>query len=139
MDILCPHCGEIINIKGLAPDKKPKPIVMPYFETWNTFAKEAGLPGCRETNTIVLKSLNARIKEKGFPEDFRDALEYIRGNSFYRGLNDTHWKANLEYLCRPSKAEELAAKYRVEKENGHPKPQGPSGSPDRLLSGTGPE
>jgi hypothetical protein len=41
-------------------------------------------------------------------EDFRAALSFIERSAFHRGENDRGWKADLAWLLKSGKAEELA-------------------------------
>ena len=141
-DVTCPHCGFIFQVEESKQEKPKKPIskakaekVMVFIEAWNAFAKEKNLPLVRESNETVRAKILTRCSEKGFAEDFLDALNLIAMKSFYRGLNDTKWTANLEYLLRPGKSEELAQKYRAEIQHGS-KPTTYSPGTSRLLSRT---
>lgn len=139
-EVTCPHCGFPFDVKVEKPKRqnaseKNKELAVAYIETWNEFAEENGMPKVRTNNEVILAKLATRIREPAFREDFLVALNCIKTFSFYRGLNDTHWKASLEYLTRPGKAEELAAKFISEKQRGRSTSTFAPTS-DRLLSRT---
>lgn len=122
-EVICPHCGFPFEAKTEKPKRqtasqKNKDLAVAYIETWNEFAEANDMPKVRPNNEVILAKLATRIREPAFSEDFLDALNCIKSFSFYRGMNDTHWKASLEYLTRPGKAEELAAKFASEKNRG---------------------
>ncbi len=137
IEIVCPHCGVPITVDPETLQAKPPKIqAIPYIETWNAFAKQHSLPLVRETNQPILKALNTRLTEKGFAEDFGDALKTIERESFWRGQNERQWKITLAFLVRPGKAEELAQRHRLELER-HATGNGKNpGADPRLLSRT---
>ena len=140
-EVVCPHCGFPFEVKSEKPKRmtasqKNKDLAVAYIETWNEFAEENAMPKVRPNNEVILTKLATRIKEPAFREDFLTALNGIKTFSFYRGVNDTHWKASLEYLTRPGKVEELAAKYESEKQRGRTTSTFTSASSERLLSRT---
>lgn len=136
-DVTCPHCGFIFQVeerkKKEVPETK-KQMVMTFIRVWNAFAKEKKLPEVRESNTTIQAKALSRLTEAGFAEDFQDALKLIATDSFFRGMNDRKWTADLEYMLRPGKVEQMAQRYRAaqvkrESANGSSNPSGAS----RLL------
>lgn len=107
----CPHCGgDLPEKEPPAPSEKVNEVI----NTWNEFAKPLALPLVREGNKKVVVQIRARLKEKTFAEDLPLALAQILSRDFYRGVNDTGWKANLEWLTRAGKAAELASARRAD-------------------------
>lgn len=78
-------------------------------ETWNQTTKGTNLPSARVTEKRR-KIINARLREKGWFEDFTAACTLVRSSDFHRGQNDRDWVANLDYMLQAGKATELAEK-----------------------------
>ena len=86
-------------------------------ETWNRMAKGVNLPCARLTEKRC-KTIQARLNEHGWLEDFTIACDYIRSTNFYRGENDRNWVANIDFLLQADKATALAEKAKAATLNG---------------------
>jgi hypothetical protein len=81
---------------------------------WNETATALGLPRCRGSAAIRGR-IATRLRDRDWLADFGDALRHLAAprSDHWRGKNDTGWKADLDYLLRAGKAEQLAGWYRV--------------------------
>lgn len=78
---------------------------------WNQAVEGTNLPKARVTSPRS-KAIATRLRERGWLDDFRQALAFLVGSEWHRGANDRGWIADLDYLLRPGKATQLAEKAR---------------------------
>ena len=55
-------------------------------------------------------TIQTRLKEPGWLEDFRAACAFLANTPWYAGDNDRRWTATLDFALQPGKATELAEK-----------------------------
>jgi hypothetical protein len=81
--------------------------VVRVLDMWNETAARSGLPRCRGA-AKVRTTIRIRMRSAGWFDALKAALAFLETSPFHRGQNDNRWKANLEWMLRPGKAEELA-------------------------------
>ena len=79
---------------------------------WNALAARRGLPQSRGKGKVA-QTIRTRLRAAGWLEDFTAALKFIDGSPFHRGENDRGWRADLTWLLKIGKVEELAEKAAV--------------------------
>ena len=67
-------------------------------ELWN---KQQGLRKCQVFSQGRKKSLNARIKDAWWLQNWQKGIELVSQSSFCTGENDRNWKADIEWFLRP--------------------------------------
>jgi len=86
-------------------------------EHWRTVAVKAGLPDVLKGTVEKLRSaMNARLKDPEWLPVFREAVSYAAAHpdgGWMRGEGDRRWKVTMEWLLKPGKAEDIAAKARA--------------------------
>lgn len=74
---------------------------------WNDLASKHGLTKARGMNETRRKSINARIKDAGGLDGVKDVIDYISTQPVLLGKqkfsDGRTWKADFEYLVRPTK------------------------------------
>lgn len=66
-------------------------------DLWQAMAKRTGLSAVRGLSAGRAASLRARIKEVGFA-GMKEAIEKIEASNHCRGLGDTGWKVDFDFL-----------------------------------------
>ena len=84
---------------------------------WRAVAVPAGLPNVFKGTVLKLRgTMNARLADADWLGLFREAVDYAArhpAGAWMRGEGDRAWKVTLEWLLKPGKAEETAAKARA--------------------------
>jgi hypothetical protein len=84
---------------------------------WRAVAVPAGLPDVLKGTSLKLRgAMNARLKDPAWLGLFREAVTFAARHpsaGWMRGAGDRAWKVSLEWLLKPDKAEETAAKARA--------------------------
>jgi hypothetical protein len=84
---------------------------------WRAVAVPAGLPDVLKGTSLKLRgAMNARLKDPAWLGLFREAVTFAARHpsaGWMRGEGDRAWKVSLEWLLKPDKAEETAAKARA--------------------------
>ncbi|NPD43899.1 helix-turn-helix domain-containing protein, partial [Providencia stuartii] len=81
---------------------------IPYIEIMNAFNEAAGdrLPNAESLNDKRKRAISKFLKELKEPtvEAAKNYFEYFMSSAkdFYFGENDSGWRANFDYLLRPS-------------------------------------
>lgn len=104
--------GEPRNQGTLLPSPSApaeSPAVEEVLSAWNAMADRAGLPKSRGAPK-VRRTIRTRLRAKGWREAFTEAIAFVETSSFHLGENDRGWKADLGWLLRDGKAEEIAEK-----------------------------
>ena len=82
--------------EGEDGDKSPGPAAV-LVEAWNGL----GLPQVVKLTSGRLKSVNARMSEPFFRENYSRGLEMVRESKFCNGGNDRAWKADFDWFVKP--------------------------------------
>lgn len=83
----------------LAPDTSE---IAEAVSAWNALADDVGLAKVQRVTDARAKALRLRLRECGGIEGWNGALAKIRGSPFLLGQNDRGWRADLDFLCKPS-------------------------------------
>lgn len=112
-----------VHPTGVVPAARPhalKPDLDPQRQEilnhWRLVAVPAGLPGVLKVGDRLRKAMDARLKDAAWLPLFREAVDYAARHpsaAWMRGQGDRNWKVSLEWLLKPDKAEETAAKARA--------------------------
>ena len=115
--------GTDVPPTGVVPAARPhvlKPDLEPQRQEilnhWRLVAVPAGLPGVLKVGDRLRKAMDARLKDAAWLPLFREAVDYAARHpsaAWMRGQGDRNWKVSLEWLLKPDKAEETAAKARA--------------------------
>ena len=104
-----PHTPSKENTSSSCSDKESSQEVFPWkvdiewaVNEWNELAEDAGLPAVRQLTAQRKKALQARLRELGSREAWTDALMTISRTPFCCGENDRGWRANFDFVLRPS-------------------------------------
>jgi hypothetical protein len=91
------HLGVSVSVSVIEDevDKDEKPEVV---KEWNLIE---GVTHCKSLTKSRRDSLNARLKETFFLENWKEALEKIKVSRFCNGINDRKWKADFDWFLRP--------------------------------------
>ena len=81
-------------------------------EIWNAGVQGSGLPAARPSPKRS-RIIAARLRERGWIDDFKAAVAFVAKDEFYRGAGKRSWIATLDYLLQPGKATELAERSRA--------------------------
>ncbi len=120
------NAGTDVHPTGVSPAAppapgKPKVDLEPQrqevLKHWQLVAVPAGLPGVLKVGDRLRKAMDARLKDPAWLGLFREAVDYAArhpAGAWMRGQGDRSWKVSLEWLLKPDKAEETAAKARAE-------------------------
>lgn len=91
---------------------------------WNDLASKHGLTQVKVLNDARRKSINARIKDAGGLDGVKDVIDYIGSNPVLLGKqkfgDGRTWKADFEYLVRPTKFVANLEKAQAEKAKAVP-------------------
>jgi len=68
---------------------------------WNDIVASTGKPEFRSWNTARRTSVKARLKESGWKDDWRPAMEKILESRHCSGYNERNWQANIDWFLRP--------------------------------------
>ena len=94
------------NQQSFLPDP-PDPKYVPYDEIAELYNKNCDrLPPCRVLDDQRKRSLQARWREDPKRQNFdwwHGYFEYINGVDFLFGNNDLNWRADIDFVIRPSK------------------------------------
>lgn len=93
----------------VVPQGGPPAQVLQVVEIWNSGIEGSGLPNARPTEKRN-RVIGARLKERGWLEDFRVAVSVVAASPWHRGGNDRGWMADIDYLLQAGKATQLAEK-----------------------------
>lgn len=118
---------------------KPKanldPLRQEVLDIWQTVAVPAGLPPVISLHEKLRKALDVRLKEPAWLGLYREAVTWAARHpaaAWMRGEQaGRDWKVSLEWLLKPGKAEEIAAKARAS-------PGGPNAATGRQRPGNPP-
>ena len=109
------HSHDSANGKPITKDGSPSPSPSPkkeegrgaslscskeieeIFEEWNA----VGLKQCIVVSDKRRRSLQVRLRESFFSENWRSALQRIGESDFCRGVNDRGWKASFDWFIMP--------------------------------------
>lgn len=84
----------------LAGDPTPLDALVA-FELWNETALRCGLPQAAKLTNDRKRKIRARLKDYGL-DGWRRALANIERSSFLTGNNDRNWRADIDFLLKPS-------------------------------------
>lgn len=104
-----PHTPSKETTSSSCSDKESSQEVFPLkadiewaVNEWNELAGDAGLPAVRSLTAQRKRSLQARLRELGSREAWTNALMVIAKTPFCCGENDRGWRANFDFVLRPS-------------------------------------
>ncbi|MEK9720329.1 MAG: hypothetical protein VW257_04635 [Quisquiliibacterium sp.] len=111
-----PKAGE-----GASAPKVSRKDALEAFEAYNALALELGLPQAAKFTPDRERKIKARLKLYGI-DGWQAALENIRKSDFLQGKTDHGYRANLDFLCRPTAFNKLHdggySKAEIPKTNG---------------------
>ena len=82
--------------------KEPPPPYQDVLREWNRVAAELGGAKAMTMNDERKKQLTARWKDPWWRDNWRQAVKSVGSlGDHYRGVNDSGWKANIEWFLRP--------------------------------------
>lgn len=85
--------------KALDPSKqKIEAEIQEVVAAWNA----TGFPACLKLNAARRQSLQKRLSEPLFRDNWREVLAFMAASDFYRGGSDRGWVANIDYFIRES-------------------------------------
>ena len=93
-------------VNGNAADPPERLPVQQAFEHYNIAAKEFGLPIAEKLTAERRRKLRVRLKEHGL-EGWDRALCEIEKSDFLSGEGGRGWRANLDFMLRPSNFNKL--------------------------------
>ena len=76
----------------------PSPKCDEIFREWNN---QSVFPKCLVLSEPRRRSLEARLREPFFVQNWREAMAKIRKSSFCRGKNDRGWRADFDWFVKP--------------------------------------
>lgn len=103
-----------VGPRAAKPDLEP--LRQEVLAHWRAVAVPAGLPDVLKLSDKLRKAMDARLKDPEWLARFREAVAYAArhpAGAWMRGQSDRQWKVTLEWLLKPDKAEETAAKARA--------------------------
>ena len=83
---------------------------------WRAVAVPAGLPDVLKLSDKLCKAMDVRLRDSGWLSLFREAVVYAAlspDGAWMRGGGDRRWLVTLDWLLKPDKAEQIAAKARA--------------------------
>ena len=83
---------------------------------WRAVAVPAGLPDVLKLSDKLRKAMDTRLKDSAWLALFREAVSYAAQSpdgAWMRGGGDRRWLVTLDWMLKPDKAEEIAAKARA--------------------------
>jgi hypothetical protein len=112
-----PPTGVVPPARPRAPKPDLEPLRQEVLGHWKAVAVPAGLPDVlKGTSAKLQAAMNARLKDPAWLPLFREAVDYAARHpaaGWMRGEGDRQWKVSLEWLLKPDKAEETAARARA--------------------------
>jgi hypothetical protein len=100
---------------------------------WRAVAVPAGLPDVLKGTVLKLRRImDTRLKDPEWLGLFREAVDYAARHpdgAWMRGGGERPWRVTLDWLLKPSKAEETAAKARAARGRASPGRTSPAGAP----------
>ena len=85
----------------------PKPDFQPVVDSWNAIATEAGLPTVRSLTNKRKRALGQRLRDPTWREQWRSALDKVRGSPFCCGENNRGWRADFDFFIQPDTVTKL--------------------------------
>jgi hypothetical protein len=94
------------------PAPKPKQLPDDFVQArakWNEYAAKSGATRSMTPNPApkLVKQVVEAVAKVGGQDNFALMCEYVAENPFYSGQNDRGWKADLEFVSRPTKVDSL--------------------------------
>lgn len=77
------------------------PAIIEITTAWNKVAEASGLPQCVEMSPGRRKSLNSRLKEPFFCDNWKAALAKVTASDFCKGISDRGWRATFDWFIAP--------------------------------------
>lgn len=87
--------------ESLPTPQAAKPDFQPIVDSWNAVAADVGLPAIRSLTKNRKRILGQRLRDPAWREQWRQALDKVRGSPFCRGENNTGWRMDFEYFIKP--------------------------------------
>jgi len=101
-------------------DSTPKVLLstleLQVLDHWQLVAVPMGLPKVLKVSPKLIKAIDVRLKDPAWLDLFREAVTFAARHpaaAWMRGEGTRAWKVSLEWLLKPDKAEEVAAKARA--------------------------
>jgi len=101
------------TLPGIEPVPESKPKERPLtperiMRAWNRMADDTECSRIRELSTSRRKTLNARLKEPFFRENWLHVLHLIAESSFLQGKNDINWKCDFDWYINETNFVKIA-------------------------------
>lgn len=87
------------NVPPEVPPDEPDPV-LELADAWNRMAAENDLPKVILMTPARRRSLAARVAEVGW-DSMQRAIGIVAGSAFCRGVNDTGWRADFDFILQP--------------------------------------
>jgi len=98
-------------------------------DAWNAMASRVGLSVIQRVTDPRRRAIGARLRECGGIGGWHEAMRRIEATPWMHGENKTGWRADIDFVCRPSKFTKLMEGAYDHKPAGPQKP-----SPNRYDS-----
>lgn len=76
-------------------------------EAWNAMAERVGLSKIQRITDPRRRAIGARLRECGGISGWHEAMHRIEATPWMHGDNKNGWRADLDFVCRPSKFTKL--------------------------------
>ena len=118
-----PNLAHSAATKGIQEGSTNKDIRDYVAECWNSTADKFGLAKIRDIGGTRLRTLNTRLKEKTWRDDFTELIGKIEGlPRFYFGDNEREWRMDFDYVLKPGNVGKLLEKLSTPKPKAKQKP-----------------
>lgn len=91
-------------------EQKNSPPYKEIASAWNKLAGQVGIPAIRELTEQRKRAIRVRWASREWREDWREALERIRGSPWHLGENKDRWTANFDWFLQPKSVGNLMSK-----------------------------
>lgn len=81
---------------GVTPPNPPSVSFQDFIEAWNSSSETKA-----EATEKRRKAFNARMKDKAWVRNWREAIAKVRASPFCNGANDRNWTATIDWFLRP--------------------------------------
>jgi len=102
-DVLITDTERIEPVGSVSASKSKKKDLSDYkgfMDEWNKIAGECGLTPCRSIPSGRQKTINARLKETDWVENYQEALQKLHGIKWIRG-NEKYRPRGIDWFIKP--------------------------------------
>lgn len=87
-----------IKEEGNGAPLPPSVLIKEVFESWNQLGC---VPKCLLVSDKIRRSLQVRLREPFFAENWKPAMQRVAASNFCQGQNERGWRASLDWFITP--------------------------------------